>query len=422
MRLVVQGFSHGRGKKRTLEQLELIVIAILLLISLGTHQFSKEKSKSNITVKEILKENAEDTVLEFFFPALCVKDDILNKNMTEIVWDLLVSYHMPVYTRTENFKSIENVTYVPVEDRENDKETKKQKTPLRESYVIENVPEEMLALLDSENGFTGNEEAEFIKNENKIAAVNLNAYENIDDFIQAFYTVDAVTKAVPELFDVEVLSNMDMTIKQTPDKPQILIYHTHSQEAFWDSLPGDRDATIVGAGELLKEILTVEYGYNVIHHMGEYDVPSRDYAYSKSLPAIEQILSENPSIEVVIDLHRDGVAESTHLVTDINGVKTAKIMFFNGLCRTKKNGPIGYLKNDNLQENLAFSFQMQMAAREYYPGITRKNYLNAYRYNMHLRGKSLLVELGAQTNTVEEIKNAIVPLAHILDIVLSGGQ
>ena len=73
-----------------------------------------------------------------------------------------------------------------------------------------------------------------------------------------------------------------------------------------------------------------------------------------------------------------------------------------------------------MQENLAFSFQMQVAALEYYPGLSRKNYLNAYRYNMHLRGKSLLVELGAQTNSVEEIKNAIGPLAHILDIVLGG--
>ena len=168
------------------------------------------------------------------------------------------------------------------------------------------------------------------------------------------------------------------------------------------------------------KILTEEYGYNVIHHTGEYDVPSRDYAYSKSLPALEQILSENPSVEVIIDLHRDGVAETTRLLTDLNGVPTAKIMFFNGLSYTKKNGPIGYLENKNLQENLAFSFQMQRAANEYYPGITRKNYLNAYRYNMHLRGKSLLVELGAQTNTVEEIKNAIGPLAHILDIVLAG--
>ena len=246
------------------------------------------------------------------------------------------------------------------------------------------------------------------------------SYETTEEFIKAFYTVDGVTAAVPELFDREVLSGMDVTLKTKNDSPQILIYHTHSQEAFLDSVPGNKDTTIVGAGELLKKILTEEYGYNVLHHEGEYDVPSRDYAYSKSLPALEQILSENPSIEVVIDLHRDGVNENTHLVTDLNGNPTAQMMFFNGLSYTRKNGAIGYLKNENLQENLAFSFQMQMAALEYYPGLTRKNYLNGYRYNMHLRGKSLLVELGAQTNTVEEIKNAIGPLAHILDIVLSG--
>ena len=65
------------------------------------------------------------------------------------------------------------------------------------------------------------------------------------------------------------------------------------------------------------------------------------------------------------------------------------------------------------------SFRLEMAAGEFYPGLTRKIYLNGYRYNMHLR-KSLLIELGAQTNTVEEIMNAIDPLAHILDLVLSG--
>ncbi|MDY4068256.1 MAG: stage II sporulation protein P, partial [Lachnospiraceae bacterium] len=74
----------------------------------------------------------------------------------------------------------------------------------------------------------------------------------------------------------------------------------------------------------------------------------------------------------------------------------------------------------NLGENLAFSFRMQLAAAEYYPGITRKIYLKGYRYNMQYRGKTLLIELGAQNNTVEEIRNACDPLAHILHLVLSG--
>ena len=57
---------------------------------------------------------------------------------------------------------------------------------------------------------------------------------------------------------------------------------------------------------------------------------------------------------------------------------------------------------------------------EYYPGLTRRIYLKGYRYNMHLCPRSLLIELGAQTNTVEEIRNACAPIAHILDMELSG--
>ena len=157
-----------------------------------------------------------------------------------------------------------------------------------------------------------------------------------------------------------------------------------------------------------------------MHHMGQYDVEKRDYAYSNSLPALEAILKENPSIEVVIDLHRDEVAEGTRLVTEIGGKKMARFMFFNGLSRTRKTGDIDYLQNENQEANLAFSFQMQLKAAEYYPGLTRRIYLKGYRYNMHLRPRTLLVELGAQNNTVEEAMNACDPLAHILDMVLKG--
>ena len=93
--------------------------------------------------------------------------------------------------------------------------------------------------------------------------------------------------------------------------------------------------------------------------------------------------------------------EETKLVMDLDGRPTARFMFFNGLSRTKKTGNISYLYNENQEDNLAFSFQMQMAAAQYYPGLTRKIYLKGYRYNMHLRPRYLLVELGAQNNTVE---------------------
>lgn len=237
----------------------------------------------------------------------------------------------------------------------------------------------------------------------QIDRTQLADYETL---VRNFYAIDANTMAGSDQLSVEKLLGMDMTLPQEGDGPQILIYHTHSQEAFADSVPGDVNTGIVGVGECLTKILTEQYGYRVLHNTGQYDVETRDNAYSRALPAVEQILAENPSIQVIIDLHRDEVAEETKLVTDIQGRPTARFMFFNGLSRTRKTGDIDYLANENQEANLAFSFQMQLKAAEYYPGLTRRIYLKGYRYNMHLRPRTLLVELGAQNNTVEEAINA----------------
>lgn len=247
---------------------------------------------------------------------------------------------------------------------------------------------------------------------------DLQSYEMI---VKAFYAIDSTTKAGDELLHVDRLLSKDMRMQGSADEPQILIYHTHSQEAFLDSVAGDESTSIVGVGEYLASILREKYGYHVLHHTESYDKESRDYAYSNALPAIEQLLAEYPSIEVVIDLHRDAVPEDRRLVVDIQGRPTAQFMFFNGLSRTTK-GNIEYLDNPYLEDNLAFSFQMQTACNEYYPGLARRIYLKAYRYNMHLCPKTLLIELGAQNNTVEEAMNACDPLAHVLNLVLSGEE
>ncbi len=249
--------------------------------------------------------------------------------------------------------------------------------------------------------------------------VDLVALEAYEDLVSRFYTVDPTTMVGSDQLNAVSFLEKDMTISKEGEGPQILIYHTHSQEAFADSVPGDTSTSIVGVGERLTQILTETYGYQVLHHTAGYDVESRNDAYSKALPEIEKLLRDNPSIQVVIDLHRDAMPESTRLVTELDGRPTARFMFFNGLSRTKKTGNIEYLYNKNLDDNLAFSFQMQLKAMEYYPGLTRKIYLKGYRYNMHLCPKYLLIELGAQNNTVEEAMNACDPLAHILDMVLS---
>lgn len=251
-------------------------------------------------------------------------------------------------------------------------------------------------------------------------------YDQLGDFnflLNQYYIVDASTSIDESLLDAEAFLSKDFSIVKDPTVPQILIYHTHSQEEFADSIPGDDTTTIVGVGDYLTELLEETYGYQVIHDRGVYDlidgVLDRDAAYDYSLEAVEKILAENPSIEVVIDLHRDGV-DGKRLITEVNGEETAPIMLFNGLSRLADGQEIDYLPNPYLKENLAFSFQIQLKAEQLYPDLMRPVYLRGYRYNLHVRPRTLLVEAGTQLNTLQEEKNAMKYLAQILDQVLSG--
>ena len=260
----------------------------------------------------------------------------------------------------------------------------------------------------------------FVARKEKVKTFTKAQLENESFVRKKFYTIDKRTDLAKEFYSQEDILSYEVKVDKESDGPQILIYHTHSQESFADSTPGKRSDTIVGVGDHLSEILENKYGYEVIHHTAEFDVPDRDTAYSKSAPAIEQILAEYPQIQVIIDLHRDGVDENTRLVSEIDGISYARFMFFNGACYLEPNGVIERLPNQNLTGNLASSFRATVLGMEFYPELTRKNYINAYRYNMQYRDKSFLIELGAQNNTVEEVMNACEPLAHVLDMVFTG--
>lgn len=246
---------------------------------------------------------------------------------------------------------------------------------------------------------------------------------NYQFLMKNFYIVDSTTSVTAGELAGDKLASKDLSMKLDGKEPTILIYHTHGSEDFRNSRKGKKEDSIIGVGDKLASVLERTYGVKVYHDRSVYDtingVLDRSKAYTYAGNGVVKILKKYPSIEVVIDLHRDAVGGGKRLVTDINGKKTAQVMFFNGMSRTAKNGDIGYLQNPNKETNLAFSLQMQLAAAEQFPGFTRKIYLKGYRYNLHLKPRSLLVEAGAQTNTVGEVKNAMEPLAQLLYTVLS---
>jgi stage II sporulation protein P len=261
-----------------------------------------------------------------------------------------------------------------------------------------------------------------------LAPANLENLRNPETLRNAMYIVDPRTVFVPEMFDVDRFMAADMRVNPQSlanGDPVVLIFHTHSTEFFVDSNPADKFSGIVGVGAHLAALLN-DMGIGTIHLTQRFDfVDGQSHimgAYERQVPYIRRILEENPTIEVVIDLHRDGLPEGApRLVTEINGRPTAQIMFFNGLSTLHDGGlpqPIHTLPNPNLPYNLAFSFQMQLAANEMFDNFTRRIYLNAFRYSLHFMPKSLLVEVGAQNNTFAEAINAMAPLAEVLAEVI----
>lgn len=324
-------------------------------------------------------------------------------------------------------ESEENNENIPIEMKPEEMETEEPKSNNMEeegepiAYKPDRINEEesVFYITDGEENRGEDVYPQFLLKTNVMVEKPWEDCKTQRDLIDRFYTLDETTYLEEKELVGETLMHYDFSLQRSGDEPEILIYHTHSQEGYADSISGDANTSIVAAGELLTQILEKEYGYKVLHYTEKFDVDNRDYAYSNALPAIEQVLAQHSGIKVIIDLHRDAVNCDTYLVHEVQGVRMAQIMFFNGLCRVKDVGDISYLPNENLKSNLAFSFQMQMACEKFYPGLTRKIYLKGYRYNMHLRPCSLLVELGAQNNTLQEAKNACVPLARALHYVLS---
>lgn len=225
-----------------------------------------------------------------------------------------------------------------------------------------------------------------------------------------------------EKWNLYDLVTQPISFKTTGDGPKVLIFHTHVREEFIGG------STVADVGEALKKTLEKDYGIEVIHATNDFYRPSNATKfpsgdeYETMEPVIQKILDENPSIEVVIDLHRDGVNDNVHLVTDVNGKQTARIMFVNALCLNRnmagKVEEKADLPNPYIGDNLALSMQTLLKMNELYPGLSRKIYFNEWRYSTHMKPYSLLVEWGAQTNTIEEALNAVGPFAEVLAKVL----
>ena len=394
----------NQGKR--ISQILLIIVLCVFILYMGVHMDMGLSDETQMYLSSIFLRRAEETYLSGFIYTTEGGGPLPEQWLTECAARLLplgtyVSETVPLDTQVEDNETYEMILKKQAED--------------------ENAVDEDGNLI--ENKTAKAEEKPVSRETAEKVDTSMEKLKDFEYLVSHFYTVDGTTSVSAKDLNAEKLLAKNMKLDKKTKGPKILIYHNHSQEDFKDSKKGDPSTTIMGMGAYLSELLNKQYGIETMHHEGVYDLidgeMDRSKAYQLAEKQVKKILKENPSIEVVIDLHRDGVAGTTHLVTEIGGKQTAQIMFFNGMSRTKANGDIAYLYNPYIEDNLAFSLQMQIAAAKLYPGFTRHIYLKSYRYNLHLKPKSLLIEAGAQTNTVEEMRNAMEALARVLNECVS---
>ena len=227
--------------------------------------------------------------------------------------------------------------------------------------------------------------------------------------------------------DVQIRNQTSINLTQdmlVPDvqfnKQNIIIFHTHTSESYTPSekyqyvASGnyrtlDKNASVVGVGNELTSRL-VSNGFNVVHDSTFHDYPEYNGAYTRSLQTVQSILNNSPS-DIVIDLHRDAIADEKYAPSVMIGdEKVAQLMFVMGSNE-------GGLSHPNWLENLKIAIKIQAKANEMYPGLFRPILLSKYRYNEHVAKGACIIEVGATGNTLEECLGSMKYLAEVLNEV-----
>ena len=357
----------------------LIKITLLIVIVIGlTKYFSSFKTKLNLDKNSFL--SCLDTVIP----------SIKNVNKKE-------------ETKTANNKNID---------------------PLKMALSLE------LGMIDSveENSKTENT----VENEAK-ESTETESEEDVSEAETGLKT-EVIKNNVPEKYTSEYngvkIKNETDNIKLTKEMLEpnvnintknILIYHTHTCESYTPTEKNkykasgnfrtkDLNYSVARVGTELTKYMK-HYGYNVIHDTTIYD-SSYSESYDRSLKGVAKLLEKNKNTDILFDIHRDAIGDSSYAPTvKIGEEEAAQMMFVIG-----SNG--GGSEHDNWNENLKLAVKIQEKANELYPGLFKPIILRDSRYNQQLAKGASIIEVGATGNTLEQCLVSMKYLSKVLSEVL----
>ena len=197
-----------------------------------------------------------------------------------------------------------------------------------------------------------------------------------------------------------------LNVEESYNWKKMIIFHTHTCESYTPSdaffythngnfRTTDRAFSVARVGDELQKNLE-QYGISVIHDTTYHDYPNYTGSYGRSLQTVETILKDNSDVDIVFDLHRDAIGDTSYAPrVKIGEEMAAQVMFVMG-----SDG--GGLEHPNWTKNLNFAMQVQEKANEVYPGLMKPMILRNSRYNQNLAKGACIIEVGATGNTMEE--------------------
>ena len=205
-------------------------------------------------------------------------------------------------------------------------------------------------------------------------------------------------------------------------RPRVLIYHTHTHEAYAQTAADpyreteswrteDQTHSVVRVGEALAALLT-DYGFDVVHDTADYEYPKLNTAYARSLDMLETKRGE--TFNLCVDLHRDAWDKSMAECAYVGSQRAAQLMMLIG------NGGNFDVKPD-YEANLAFAARLTDRVNALCDGLCRPVMVKNGRYNQHLFTPSVLIEVGHNLNTLEEALASMPVLAEALADLLKEG-
>jgi stage II sporulation protein P len=225
---------------------------------------------------------------------------------------------------------------------------------------------------------------------------------------------DEVSSTIANLYKADLKKTLNKA------KPEVYIYHSHTSEAYRSS---DKDTTsvnssldqtknVVSVGDVIAQELEEKYGIAVIHDKTVNDKGDYAGAYKKSGATLDKYLKSYGDFKLIIDLHRDSV-DKDRVTAKINGESVAKYMFV----VTTKNPR--YPKQKNLIDS------MIGISNKLFPDLLRSTPIHAYQYgmgfyNQNRSDNAVLIEVGSNNNTIQEVKNTGVYLARIIAEQING--